>query len=238
LDSPTLPTPESTPEPAHDDPQEVEIIDLSENEDEDIVEEDEPIPPLGWTTKVWYKPGCEYSVSHHRLLSLLQTYYSDWDAAVEYACEEHAHPLEDTYWKVRVCITIKDEQKDAYQLDSNYAHHGHRATMEDSIEDAAAEACIGLRGRRFEDMKDEQYRFLPHQHLELGWAMMDPQGTDPTTEAMVHFGYESVSRIHRLENQLKAHQKTIKRHRQVIDKQRVCLNLPKMYEELPHKYRP
>ena len=74
LDSPTPPTPptpESTPEPAQDDPQEVEIVDLSENEEEDIVEEDEPIPPLGWTIKVWYKPGCEFSVSHHRLMSLL-----------------------------------------------------------------------------------------------------------------------------------------------------------------------
>ena len=61
---------------------------------------------------------------------------------------------------------------------------------------------------------------------------------DPTTQAMVHFGFESVSKIHRLEKQLKAQQETIKRHRQVIDEQRVCLNLPKMYEELPHKYRP
>ena len=26
---------------------------------------DEPIPPLGWTTKIWYKPGCESSASHH-----------------------------------------------------------------------------------------------------------------------------------------------------------------------------
>ena len=123
---------------------------------------------------------------------------------MEYVCEEHTHPLEDTYWNTRVCITIKDEQKGAYQLDSNYAHHAHCATMEDSIEDAAAEACIGLHGRRFEDMKNDQYRFLPHQHPELGWAMMDPQDTDPTTQVMVHFGHESVAKIHRLEDQLKA----------------------------------
>ena len=74
------------PEHAQEEPQEVEVVDLSENEEEDIVEEDEPIPPLGWTIKVWYKSGCEFSVSHHRLMSLLQTYYSDWDAAVEYIC--------------------------------------------------------------------------------------------------------------------------------------------------------
>ena len=110
--------------------------------------------------------------------------------------------------------------------------------MEDSIEDAAAAAYMGLRGHRFEDMKDDQYQFLPRQHPELELAMMDPQGMDPTTQVMVHFGYEPVAKIRRLEDQLKAQQKTIKRHQQVIDEQRVCLNLSKMYEELPHKSRP
>ena len=93
---------------------------------------------------------------------------------MEYVCEEHTHPLEDTYWKTRVCISIKDEQKGTYQLDLNYAHHAQCATMEDSIEDATAAAYMGLYGRRFEDMKDDQYRFLPHQHPELEWAMMGP----------------------------------------------------------------
>ena len=74
---------------------------------------------------------------------------------MEYVYDEHTHPLEDTYWKTRVCISIRDEEKEAYQLDSNYMHHAHRATMEHSIEDAAAEACMGLRGRRFDDMKED-----------------------------------------------------------------------------------
>ena len=74
---------------------------------------------------------------------------------MEYVCNEHMHPLEDTYWKSRVCIYIRDEEKEAYQLDSNYMHHAHRATMEDSIEDAAAKACMGLYGHRFDDMEDQ-----------------------------------------------------------------------------------
>ena len=86
-------------------------------------------------------------------MGILQTYYGDWDATVEYICNEYTHPLEDTYWKTRVCISIKDEQKGAYQLDSNYAHHAHCATMEDSIEDTAIVACMGLRGRHFDDIK-------------------------------------------------------------------------------------
>ena len=155
---------------------------------------------------------------------------------MEYVCEEHTHPLDDTYWKNRACISIRDEEKEAYQLDASYSHHARRATMEYGIEDAAAEACMGLRGRRFEDMKEDQYRFLPRQHPELEWAMMDPQGTDPTTQVMVYFGCELVGKIRRLEDQLKAQQETLKRYRQVIDEQNLCLNLPRMYEELPHKF--
>jgi len=68
FDPPTL-TP--TPEPVQEEPQEVEVVHLSDDDEEDIIEEDEPIPPLGWTAKVWYKPGCESSISHHRLMSML-----------------------------------------------------------------------------------------------------------------------------------------------------------------------
>ena len=114
---------------------------------------------------------------------------------MEYVCNEHTHPLEVTYRKTRVCISIRDGEKEAYQLDSNYAHHAYCATMEDSIEDASTVACMGLHGRRFEDMKDDQYQLLPRQHPELEWAMMDPQGTDPTTQVMVHFGCELVGKI-------------------------------------------
>ena len=59
------PTPVPMPEPVQEEPEEVEVIQLSDDDEEDVVEDDEPIPPLGWMTKVWYKPRCESSVSHH-----------------------------------------------------------------------------------------------------------------------------------------------------------------------------
>ena len=93
---------------------------------------------------------------------------------MEYVCEEHKHPLEETYWKTRACISIRGEEKEEYRLDASYSHHARRATIEDSIEDATTKACMGLRGHHFEDMKEDQYRFLPRQHPELEWAMMDP----------------------------------------------------------------
>ena len=84
--------------------------------------------------------------------------------------------------------------------------------MEDSIEDAAVVACMGLRGRRFDDMKEDQYHFLPHQHPNLGWAIMDPKGMDPTTQVMVNYAYELVDKNRRLEDQLKAQEATLKRY--------------------------
>ena len=99
---------------------------------------------------------------------------------------------------------------EAYQLDSNYTHWVHCATMEDSIEDVAFEACMGLRGRRFDDMNGDQYCFLPRQHPELEWAIMDPEGMDPTTQVMVDFAYDLVEKNRRLEGQLKAQGKSLK----------------------------
>ena len=61
-----------------EEPKEVEVIALSDDdEEEDAIQEDESIPPLGWTTKVWYKPGCETFISYHQLMGILQTYYGD-----------------------------------------------------------------------------------------------------------------------------------------------------------------
>ena len=75
----------------------MEVVELEDEEEKDVVQEDEPAPTMGWTTKIWYKSGCESSVLHHWLMGILQTYYADWDAAVQYVCNEHTHPLEDTY---------------------------------------------------------------------------------------------------------------------------------------------
>ena len=85
---------------------------------------------------------------------------------------------------------------------------------------------MGLRGRCFDDMKEDQYRFLPCQHPDLGWAIIDPEGMDPTTQVMVNYAYELVDKNRRLEDQLKAQEANLKRYRQVI------------YEELPHEFRP
>ena len=53
VDSPApAPTPEPFQEEPKEEPEEVEVVAFSDDDEEDAVQEDEPIPPLGWTTKV------------------------------------------------------------------------------------------------------------------------------------------------------------------------------------------
>ena len=49
----------------------MEVVELKDDEEEDVVQEDEPAPAMGWATKFYYKPGCESSISHHRLKGIL-----------------------------------------------------------------------------------------------------------------------------------------------------------------------
>jgi hypothetical protein len=46
-------------------------------------------------------------------VGILIAYYAEWNATVEYVCNKYTHPLEDTYWKSRVCIFPRHEEKEA-----------------------------------------------------------------------------------------------------------------------------
>jgi hypothetical protein len=107
--------------------------------------------------------------------------------------------------------------------------------MEDSIEDAAFEACLALRGCRFDDMKWDNYRFLPRKHPIMGWAMVDPENLDPIPRVMVDFAYDLMEKNRRLESLVIAQGKSFKRCQQVIDDYRVNQDLLRIYEKLDHE---
>ena len=56
----------------------------------------------------------------------------------------------------------------------------------DSMEDAVQEAYIHYHGQRYEAMKEDHFRFLPHHDLNDGtWVIQNPQNSDPTLDATV-----------------------------------------------------
>jgi hypothetical protein len=236
--------PQEEPEPEED----PEIIKIEDDEEEANggvqppppsyeAPEDMPPAPMGWTVRIYHRNGGN-AVSHLRLVGMLTDYFADWHPAVEYVCWEYTHPLEDTYWKARASIFAHKEDKGAYQLDRMFSHVGHRATIEDSIEDAAFEACMGLRYLRFNLMKHDIHRFFPRAHPELGWAMTDPVQLEPLPRVMVDFVYDMMDRKLQLEEMVKAQGKTIKRCQATIDELRANQGMPKIYETLEHEPLP
>jgi hypothetical protein len=171
---------------------------------------DMPPPPMGWTVRIYHRNGGNV-VSHLRLVGMLTAYFADWHPAVEYVCWEYTHPPEDTYWKARASIFTHKQERGAYQLDRMFSHVGHRATIEDSIEDAAFEACMGLRHLRFNSMKHDIHRYFSRAHPDLGWAMTDLVQLEPLHRVMVNLVYDMMDRKLQLEEMVKAQGKTIKR---------------------------
>ena len=102
--------------------------------------------------------------------------------------------------------------------------------MEESIDVIAFEAYMGLRAWCFRDTMEDQFRFLPHYHHELGWAMMKPEGLDPTTVVMVNFAHELMKRNEWLEEELKAPPEARKWSQKMVDDYRESLKMPKMYD--------
>jgi hypothetical protein len=68
--------------------------------------------------------------------------------------------------------------------------------MEESMEDAAHQACMIYHAQRFEKMKEDPFRFLPcYNPRKDRWEMMEPQGLDTTTKVMVRFAKEILRRM-------------------------------------------
>ena len=108
------------------------------------------------------------------------------------------------------------------------------------MEDAAYEACMIYRARRFEKMKEDPFRFLPHCDPEKeGWEMMEPQGLDTTTKVMVRFAREILQKNDVVKEELEKEKKARKRVARQLDEFRTQLKMPKIYEKLPrvHHHR-
>lgn len=258
MPSPT-PTPEPTLELEEEDEElesvgeDQEIIDISDDEMNVAQDDGHPPspphdgsdggdgspPPMGWTVKERRLRTCD-TISHHRLVGILSHYYADWNPTVEYVCTEYTHPLEATYWKSAVTIFSAEEGQEPQLLERIHFHWGHRSTMESSIEDAAFQACLSLRGHRHEPMQHDHHRFLPYEDsaVEGGWAVRNPEGLDPVSRVMVHFGHDMMMKVRSLENMVYQQGKDMKRLQKHIDDLRASMGELKIYEKLEPSLRP
>jgi hypothetical protein len=141
---------------------------------------------IGWTTRNKFKEAPKDAHYHNLLTTMLAEYYPDFAASVKYYCVEHKHPVEATYWKTNVIITTWNNTDQSQDVVTTHSHRSRRASAYDGMEDAAQEAYLHYHGRRFEDMQDNRYRYLPRYDLkEKTWAVLAPSASDPTLDTTV-----------------------------------------------------
>jgi hypothetical protein len=116
---------------------------------------------MGWTTRNKFKDAPEDAHYHNLLTTMLAEYYPDLTASVKYYCAEHKHTVEATYWKTNVIITAWNNTDQSQDVVTTHSHRSRRASAYDSMEDAVQEAYPHYHDRRFEDMQDNRYRYLP-----------------------------------------------------------------------------
>ena len=60
---------------------------------------------MGWKCKYYFKQASEMAYYHTLLTQVLDDYYTDLHASINYHCAEYQHPLEATFWKVELVVT-------------------------------------------------------------------------------------------------------------------------------------
>jgi hypothetical protein len=95
---------------------------------------------------------------------------------------------------------------------TTHSHRSRHASAYDSMEDAAQEAYLHYHGRRFEDMQDNRYRYLPrYDPVEKTWAVLTPSASDPTMDTTVRHLSAMQEANEALKEELRAAQKSEKR---------------------------
>jgi hypothetical protein len=163
---------------------------------------------------------------------MLAEYYPDLAASVKYYCADYKHPVEATYWKTNVIITAWNNTDQSQDVVTIHSHLSRCASAYDSMEDAAQEAYLHYHGRRFEDMQDNCYMFLPrYDPVEKTWAVLAPSASDPTIDTTARHLSSMQEANKALREELRAAQKSEKHLQKQIDEMAVQLGQPTMYKK-------
>ena len=144
----------SSPTPIAQSPARVEAIDLTNDDEDEVLQ---PLPRIGWTDKLSIKKPDDNAFYHDLLTMMLEYYYPDLQATLEYHTTEHSHPLIGSSWDTRLLVKTPNIRK----IDAVVTHHVNRATAERSMEDAASIALAYYRGRLSDDKKDDGLLYYP-----------------------------------------------------------------------------
>ena len=104
---------------------------------------------IGWKCKYYFKRAPETAYYHTLLTHVLDDYYPDLHASINYHCAEYQHPLEVTFWKVELVVTAWNDIKNGHEVETVHRATARRAHALDGMEDAAQDAYIYYHDRHF-----------------------------------------------------------------------------------------
>jgi len=141
---------------------------------------------MGWTTVLWFPESDPRAFFHEHLVLTLNRYYLDLQGTLEYCCTEHRNPLRRSLWDAELVVKTLDATKGIHRVESKHLSRISWDTVKKSMDDAAYQALVFYRGRRFEEAQyNATYhypRFVPE---EMTWAIEIPDATEPKLQAQV-----------------------------------------------------
>jgi len=99
--------------------------------------------------------------------------------------------------------------------------------------DAAYQALIFYRGRRFEEVQYNATYHYPRFVLEkMTWAIEVPDASEPKLQAQVELTYELTVKVIELENELRRERKMLEQEQREVEDLRAELGRPKLHKRL------
>jgi uncharacterized membrane protein len=138
-----------------------------------------------------------------------------------------------SYWDTELWVKSVDVDKKAHKVESIHTARVSRAIVERSMADAAYNALVYYRGRRFDDMQYDRSRYYPRYVPKVGsWTIEVADASSMTLQVQVELTRELANKVVSLEEELRNERALNEKEREVLDGLRAELGRLKFHERL------
>jgi hypothetical protein len=130
-----------------------------------------------------------------------------------------------------VIVTTWNDINNAHEVETTHGHVSRWANALDIIEDAAREAYIYYRGRRFGAMKEDHFRFLPCNDPKGTWVVLAPLAADLTLDIIVRHVHAMKEADGALKEELCNAQKSKKHFQKQVEAMQSQLGQPPIHKK-------
>ena len=159
---------------------------VGDNRKESMEDEKLSHPRVKWIKKVYIMKPAEDSFYHDMLKQLLDTYYPELEATLEYHCIEFSYPRLPTHWVTQLKVKAIDLETGVRGVRTIHANRTSRSTVRRSMDDAAFNGIVHYCGPHYEYIKKGGLKYYPrYVHEEKRWTITPVEEPSPVLQATV-----------------------------------------------------